>query len=260
MPVALQPQGKRVTASLAEVQERPNRHANICRTGVPAVLWLLELFWRSPMAAAKLKTDPKKELRLTAAEEKSKERRLAETGLDPAAHAAINVVTFNKGTFGANGITETYEALHEEAKKVRNGNLAGPEAMLVGQAQSLNAIFTELARRSALNMGEYIEASERYMRLALKAQAQCRATIETLGALKNPPVVIARQANISNGPQQVNNGGAPPRAGELDNQPNELLEHRNEQRLEPRAAAAPGAVNPALVAVETRHRALHASR
>jgi hypothetical protein len=58
------------------------------------------------------------------------------------------------------------------------------------------------------------------MRLALKGQAQCRSTLETLVALKNPPVVIAGQANISTGPQQVNNGSAP--AAELpSNRPND---------------------------------------
>jgi hypothetical protein len=45
------------------------------------------------------------------------------------------------------------------------------------------------------------------MRIALRAQAQCRATLETLAMIKNPPVVYARQANIANGPQHVKNGG-----------------------------------------------------
>ena len=103
-------------------------------------------------------------------------------------------------------------------------------------------------------MGEYIEASERYMRLALKAQAQCRATIETLAAIKNPPVVIARQANISNGPQQVNNGPAPRADGSL-NQPNELLEHHVEPRMDLGASTKPGRSNPKLVAVEAVNRA-----
>ena len=42
------------------------------------------------------------------------------------------------------------------------------------------------------------------MRLSLKAQGQCRATLETLAVIKNPPV-FAHQANIAHGPQQVNN-------------------------------------------------------
>ncbi len=184
---------------------------------------------------------------------KSRERSMADTALHPTVGAAATVLCFAKGTFGTLGITETVEALNDNVSAVKKGNLGGPEAMLVSQAHSLDAIFTELARRSAANMGEYIEASEKYMRLALKAQAQCRATIETLAALKNPPVVIARQANISAGPQQVNNG-SPPRAKFSNNQPNELLEHHHDPRLEPGAAGTPSTSNPALVPVEASYR------
>jgi hypothetical protein len=43
----------------------------------------------------------------------------------------------------------------------------------------------------------------------LKAQSQCRATLETLGALKNvASVVFVRQANIGQG-VQVNNAAHP---------------------------------------------------
>jgi hypothetical protein len=47
------------------------------------------------------------------------------------------------------------------------------------------------------------------MRLALKAQSQCRATLETAAAMKNSqPVAFVRQANVAHGPQQVNNSAA----------------------------------------------------
>jgi len=59
------------------------------------------------------------------------------------------------------------------------------------------------------------------LRLAFKTQTQCRATLETLSALKNPPVVYARQTNFANGPHQLNNGQAT-HAGENQIQPNEL--------------------------------------
>ncbi len=36
---------------------------------------------------------------------------------------------------------------------------------------------------------------EGFMRMALRAQSQCRTTLETLAAIKNPPSVYARQAN-----------------------------------------------------------------
>ena len=205
------------------------------------------------MGAAKPKVDPDRQLNIKTPPGKTDAQRLAEVSLDPAANASAVVQSFNAGTFGKTAISETYEALRDSVRKVRGGDMAGPEALLVTQADSLNAIFTELTRRAALNMGEYINASECYMRLALKAQAQCRATIETLAALKNPPIVIARQANISNGPQQVNNGAVPPRAEETSTAPNELLETDHGKRLDTGAAATPVASDPAMVAVEASH-------
>ena len=60
------------------------------------------------------------------------------------------------------------------------------EETLTAQAVALDAIFNEMARRAALNMGEYINAAETYLRLGLKAQAQCRATLQTLFEMKDP--------------------------------------------------------------------------
>ena len=194
------------------------------------------------------------ELRFPQAPGKSRERSIADVAVHPVVSAAATVRSFAHGSFGPVPMTETAEALSESVKAVKGGDLSGPEAMLLSQAHSLSAIFTELARRSAVNMGEYIEASEKYMRLALKAQAQCRATIETLATLKNPPVVFARQANISAGPQQVNNG-TPQRAEIPSNQPNKLLEQTHEPRLDAGATATPGSGNPARVPVGASDRA-----
>ena len=84
-----------------------------------------------------------------------------------------------------------------------------------------------------MNMGEYINAAERYLRLALKAQSQCRATLETLATIKNPPVIYAKQANIANGPQQVNNSNQSVPVGEGTSiVPNKLLEQQHEQWLD----------------------------
>lgn len=144
------------------------------------------------------------------------------------------VTTFSRWELSELSLTDMVASLKESGTAVNNGDLKGAEQMLHAQAVSLNSIFAELARRSALQVGEHMEAMERYMRLALKAQGQCRATLETLAAIKNPPVVFARQANISNGPQQVNNGvssdarsntHAPAQAcGEIENQQTKLLE------------------------------------
>jgi hypothetical protein len=86
-----------------------------------------------------------------------------------------------------------------------------------------------LSHRAALNMGQYVETSERYMRMAMKAQNQCRMTLETLSNIKNPPVIYAKQANIANGPQQVNNHA---HASENKNQPNKILEQGHDERMD----------------------------
>jgi hypothetical protein len=59
-------------------------------------------------------------------------------------------------------------------------------------------IFNQLARRSAFC--KYLNRFEANLRLALKVQAQCRATLEALAAITNRrPVAFLKQANIANG-------------------------------------------------------------
>ena len=82
------------------------------------------------------------------------------------------------------------------------------ESMLVSQATSLQSIFSDLARKAQAQT--YLKHFETYLGLALKAQAQSRATITALGELKNPRhATFVKQANIAHGPQQVNNGVMP---------------------------------------------------
>jgi hypothetical protein len=102
--------------------------------------------------------------------------------------------------------------------------------------------------------GGYLDAADRYMRLALKAQSECRVTIETLAEIKNPkPVAFVQQANIANGPQQVNNGPPPAaeasRTRESENQPNELLEQQRNAWLDTRATHRAAGSNSSVEAV-----------
>lgn len=102
-------------------------------------------------------------------------------------------------------LKEMIFALNDQVRQVQEGNMRNTESLLVSQALTLNAIFAEMARRAALNMGQNLDATEAYLRLALKAQNQSRLTLETLATIKNPPLLIAKQANITTGQQQVNN-------------------------------------------------------
>jgi hypothetical protein len=101
-------------------------------------------------------------------------------------------------------------ALSEQINEVAGGSMARPEAMLLSQAHVLDSLFNVLAAKAQNQT--YIPNLETFLRLGLKAQAQCRATIQTLSDVKNPSVVYARQANFSGGHQQINNNGVPAQA------------------------------------------------
>lgn len=190
----------------------------------------------------------------------SDEAQIAGVALGGIAVNAMTARTFAAGTFGTLDLTECVNVLRKRADATHAGDLKHAEAVLTAQAATLDAIFNEMARRAALNMGEYMDATERYMRLALKAQSQCRTTLETLAALKNPPVVFARQANIAHGPQQVNNGQAigsdNTRALENQTGQNEVLEGLayGGAEMDTRATTAAAGGNPEVEALAASHR------
>lgn len=103
--------------------------------------------------------------------------------------------------------TETRELTTEVDRQVvavNAGDMRKVERLLVSQALSLDAIYNQYARQSAIN--EYSEWKEIYLKMALKAQTNCVKTIEALAALKNPPksVAFVEQANIAHNQQVLN--------------------------------------------------------
>jgi hypothetical protein len=183
---------------------------------------------------------------------------LARTVLRPSVRAAVTAQAYSR-QFGNLELTALVDELTAQNSAACRGELSRAEAMLMSQASTLEAIFHELARRAALNMREYIGAAETYLRLGLKAQSQCRATLETLAAIKNPsPVTFVKQANVAHGPQQVNNGttpaSEPSRARESEIQPNKLLEQQHGDRLDTGASRTAISADSSLEAVEARDR------
>lgn len=138
----------------------------------------------------------------------AREEVFAEMALEPGVTAAILLETFTKDTLGELSLAALVKSVAEGMEEVSTGNLKRAEAMLYGQALALQAMFLNLSRRAVKQ--EYLKQWEAYMRMSLKAQNQCRMTLETLALLKNPPVVIAKPANINNGGKQQVNNGAPP--------------------------------------------------
>lgn len=169
---------------------------------------------------------------------------------------AVAVIEEYGKPMGELNIAALFDALYESVEKVWDGDMQRSEAMLMGQAHALQAIFMNLSRRAIRQ--DYLKQFETYLRIALKAQSQCRATLETLAAIKNPPVAIVRQANIAHGPQQVNNGvvanDSSPRAREIENSQTQLLEANHGQRLDTGTAGATGGANQELETVGAFNR------
>jgi len=145
--------------------------------------------------------------------------KVTDTDVSPAVNLARNVATVSNvhavaamqpwllHTYGVNpDMGELMDTLKVQTAAMRGGKTDDIESMLFDQAITLQTIFTALSRRAAGNVGENMHAVDLYMRLALKTQSQCRATLETLSEIKNPrSVAFVRQANIAQN-QQVNNG------------------------------------------------------
>ena len=161
--------------------------------------------------------------------------------------------------FGEIDNDEMLADLVRQIDQVKAGNLAPVEAMLLSQAKALEVLSTRLLYRGM--SAEHIAPFQANVALALKAQAQCRATLQTLIEAKQPrAVAFVRQANIAQ-QQQVNNGTLPSHAHaharETQQPANELLEeptHEQEQRMVPGAQAAPARGDSTLAAVGALHR------
>lgn len=144
--------------------------------------------------------------------------------------------------------------MREQATAVQHGSLAEPEAMLMNQATALQALFARLVEKA---MGaEYLPNFDAFMRMALRSQSQCRATLETLAAIKNPPIVYAKQANVTTGPQQINNGtAARTQARDIESEQTQLSEAKHELLPDTRASGDASRVNPTLETVGEIDRA-----
>lgn len=146
------------------------------------------------------------------------------------------------------------DQLRSQASAVNRGDLTQAESMLMNQATALQSLFARLAERG---MGcDSAPAFEVNMRMALRAQNQCRATLETLATIKNPPIVYAKQANFAAGHQQVNNGiPASTQAGENETEQTQLSGGTHELLPDTRAPGEASRTNQTMEALGEIDRA-----
>ncbi|MBC7623529.1 MAG: hypothetical protein H7232_09105 [Aeromicrobium sp.] len=174
----------------------------------------------------------------------------ARTLLRPAAMAAHSIQQM--GGVALFDINALITELEKQTTALAANDMARAEATLLVQAHTLDALFN---RMLSLGISETrLNQFEAFMRVALKAQSQCRTTLEALAEIKNPKAIaFVKQANIAGGYQQVNNG-APSHAEKKERRPNELLKELTHETVDSRGAAAAGATNSPMETVGAIHR------
>lgn len=138
---------------------------------------------------------------------------------------------------------------------INSGDMTRAENMLLAQAHTLDGLFAKIAVQALV--ANHMDNMDKFFRLALKAQNQSRATLQTLAELKAPKqMAFVKQANIGN-QVQVNNGtqAKPARMRKTKKAQNELLEMEHGERLDTRAAGTVGGHDSELAPVGKKHRA-----
>ena len=190
-------------------------------------------------------------LNLSLHEGETSEQGIARIALDPKLRAATAILSV-KGMGFTNedlDINALIEELNKQTEQVKKKDLSRSEEMLTAQAHTLDLLFNKLVINANRNMSEgFLEATDTYFKLAMKAQTQCRTTWEAISKIQNPPIAnYAKQLNVAHN-QQINNGQ------EIENPPNELLEKTYGQQLDTRAQGEAVKADSTVEALEEIHR------
>ena len=173
--------------------------------------------------------------------DESEEQSMARTMISPALQSAATINEYVNSPIDLD-LQAIIDCLDKQVSQVKNGNFDSIEQMLLVQAYTMDVIANNLFRR-AKNQ-EYMSNLESYLKLGLRAQNQCRTTLEALMRAKNPKTHLS-QTNIGYN-QQVNN--------QLGVQ-NELMEKTDGERLDTGTPQETVRVDPELATVEQVHRA-----
>lgn len=132
---------------------------------------------------------------------RTEEEKRANIALAPAFKAAVTSKAYAPA-IGEQDLAAVLQRLGEMTSQIASGETKAVESMLAAQALTLDSIFHKLALQAERNIGQYPKAVDTYLRLGLKAQSQCRATVETLANMKSPRQYI-NQTNVA-GAMQIN--------------------------------------------------------
>ena len=112
-----------------------------------------------------------------AAKKKTVGQQMADLALQPSFSAATVALAYLGQPHGELSVTGLIKAMNVTVDDISAGDMSRVEAMLIAQAHAMQAIFVDLAGRGART--ERMEHRESLLRMAFRAQNQCRMTLET---------------------------------------------------------------------------------
>jgi hypothetical protein len=129
-----------------------------------------------------------------------RESRRAELLTSGVANAAI---TIRRSLSDKTDSRAIMQAIMGQIERVKAGDLSDLEGRLVAHIATLDNLFHEFMYKAKSAPSPRMQ--EMYTRLALKAQSQAIRAAEAISGMKMGPLIVAKQVNMANGPQQVNN-------------------------------------------------------
>lgn len=136
---------------------------------------------------------------------KSRAELLAEASLSPLIRNASIARAFTDDLFAGDptSVEHAVAIIARKCAEVRAGNFDDLTDVLTAQIATLDSLFTSCVQRAAKNIGHHPEAVDRYMGLALKAQANCRITAETIARMKRDGRQTVKVIHVHEGGQAV---------------------------------------------------------
>lgn len=171
---------------------------------------------------------------------------MAKMAIHPGIQGAMVIRKYSDYIGNKRDLISLVQELEKQISEVKDGNLkAFSEKILMNQILTLNTLFNKLLLLAYDS--EYLDEIETFMRLAMRAQKQCRSTLETLSAIKNPQsIAFVKQANIGYN-QQVNNcDPGSQEAPKVENSQTQLLEEKHGERLDIGTKGTPSTTNQKL--------------
>lgn len=136
-----------------------------------------------------INTDDAKELASTPAE-----RIALHAATVATVQAAVGMEQWSKQSVGEPDFTALANKISEQTDAMHTGDMKGIESMLFSQALTLQATFTALSQRAALNAGTHMGATDTYLRLAQGARPMPRHA-RIAGQHKEPASCGFREAS-----------------------------------------------------------------